>query len=65
MFYVGGYFSDPRSTLYFMDLSAKQLGWVLQTGKINPPGLKGFVHSNFALEVKQYGSSFCIPGILT
>ena len=53
MFYVGGWFGDPRSAVYLMDLASKQLGWVLQTGKINPPGLKGWVHSNYALEVKN------------
>jgi hypothetical protein len=54
MYYVGGYFGTPRSAVYFMDLAAKQLGWILQTGKINPPGLIGWVHSNYALEVKHF-----------
>ncbi len=36
-----------------MDLASKQLGWVIQPGKIKPPGLIGWVHSNYALEVSQ------------
>ncbi len=39
----------PQSSLYFMDLTLK-LSWVLQTGKVNPPGMLGQVMSNYILE---------------
>jgi len=50
IFYVGGLIANiSQSALYFMDLTSKS-GWVLQTGKMNPPGLLGKVRSNFFLE---------------
>jgi len=51
MFYVGGYITNNirQSALYFLDLTSK-LGWVLQTGQMNPPGILGRVFSNFVLE---------------
>ncbi len=51
IFYIGGRLQDNSrvSTLYTMDLSSKHV-WVLQTGKMNPPGLLGQVFSNFVLE---------------
>jgi len=51
IFYVGGWVDHyvAQSSLYFMDLTSKA-GWVLQTGKMNAPGLKGQVLSNYVLE---------------
>jgi len=58
LYYVGGYASVsgdiPQSSLFFMDLAAKQLGWVRQTGKMVPPGLKGTVLSSYALEARKF-----------
>jgi len=42
-----------------MDLASKQLGWVLQTGKMTPPGLKGWVQSSFVLEVNMTSVNYC------
>ncbi len=51
IFHIGGYLGNnvPQSSLYFMDLTSK-LSWVLQTGKVNPPGILGQVMSNYILE---------------
>ncbi len=50
IFYVGGLIANiSQSALYFMDLTSKS-GWVLQTGKMSPPGLLGKVSSTFILE---------------
>ncbi len=39
-----------QSSLYFMDLAAKSLGWILQVGKMIPIGLTGEVKAMFILE---------------
>ncbi len=50
IFYIGGWINNVgQSSLFFMDLLTK-LRWVLQAGKINPPGLVGQVLSNHVLE---------------
>jgi len=53
IFYVGGMINPiayiSQSALYFMDLTSKS-GWVLQSGKMSPPGLLGQVRSSFVLE---------------
>ena len=52
---MGGstYGGARTSDLFTMDLSSK-LAWVLQTGKMTPPGLFGEVFSNFVLDVSFF-----------
>jgi hypothetical protein len=50
IFYIGGWINNvSQSSLFFLDLLTK-LRWILQTGKMNPPGLSGQVLSNYVLE---------------
>ena len=50
IFYIGGWINDvSQPSLFFMDIISK-LRWILQIGKINPPGLSGQVLSNYVLE---------------
>ena len=65
LFYIGGVLAGvgEQSNLYFMDLAAKQLGWVLQTGKMIPPGFKGTVLSTYASEERTAKLYFSSPKI--